>query len=697
MTGTSKLPATVLRRTAVVYVRQSTMAQVQHNLESQRRQYGLVDLARGYGFNDVIVIDDDLGKSGSGVEERPGFERLVGLLCAGTVGAVFCLEASRLARNGHDWHRLLELCGLVGAAVIDGDGAYDPRRPNDRLLLGMKGTISEFELGILRSRLNEALWAKARRGELRIPVPHGYVWWPHPQVSFDPDIRMQESIRLIFSKFRELGSARQVLGWMCQEGLHLPRPVDGKQTTSFEWVQPRYRGVISVLKNPFYAGVYAYGKSSNRTDMVGGRPRKSYGHTKPIEEWDVVIRDHHEGYISWEEYQHNQELLARNAYSKREGSSKSGRGGGALLAGLLRCRRCGMRLHVYYSSREGQARPARASRYLCRRDQIAYGQGKCLCFGGWVAERAIGGEIVRVLQPLALEAAMAAEQQFEQQQQERRRSQELELVRARYEAQLAERRYAACDPENRLVATQLEASWEESMRRVRAFEERLDVVGPRPVRAPVVGEFDDLAADLSLAWDAPMTTPRIRQRLVRALIEEIVVDIDEHAREVVLIIHWKGGQHSEVRVRKLKTGETQRKTEDDVVQIIQQMSGRWSDDKIAATLNRMGKQTGEGKTWNATRVYSCRTKRGIRAYKSADKSGAWLTMSEAAAELGVTNHAIRRLIKIGALPAEQVVARAPYQIRAEDLHSEGVKSALVSRGGPCRVESELQMSLFTRS
>jgi len=257
MRTSDRLPASVVRRKAVVYVRQSTPGQVQQNLESQRRQYDLAEVARGHGFRDVEVIDEDLGRSASGSVERPGFDRLVAELCAGLVGAVLCLEASRLARNGRDWHHLLELCGLVEARVIDLDGVYNPCLPNDRLLLGMKGTISEFELGILRARLLEAARAKARRGELRIAVPIGFVWDRDSGVHFDPDLRIQEVVRLVFRKFEELGSARQVLLWMRSEGVHFPRPSDGKRLVSFDWTQIRYRNVIALLKNPFYAGAYA--------------------------------------------------------------------------------------------------------------------------------------------------------------------------------------------------------------------------------------------------------------------------------------------------------------------------------------------------------------------------------------------------------------------------------------------------------
>lgn len=692
MTTASKLPTSVLRKRAVVYVRQSTAAQVQENLESQRRQYELADLARTYGFAEILVIDDDLGRSGSGAEERPGFERLVGLLCGGAVGAVFCLEASRLARNGHDWHRLLELCGLVGARVIDVDGSYDPCLPNDRLLLGMKGTISEFELGILRARLNEALWSKARRGELRIGVPIGYVWDSRTGPLLDPDARVQEFVRLTHRKFRELGSARQVLLWMREEGVHSPRPSDGKRTTSLDWRPVRYRSIISVLKNPFYAGVYAYGKSRLRTKIVDGRPRKSYGHDKPLDEWSIVIRDHHEGYITWEEYERNQELLARNAYCRHEGASKSGRGGNALLTSLLRCGRCGFRMHVVYSGRT-----SRALRYKCNRSRNELGKDQCIYFGGWLADRAIAGEVLRTLQPMALDAAVEAERQRDRQLQEECRVHELELAQARYDAQLAERRYAACDPDNRLVAAQLEARWEEAIRRVRACEEKLTARIAENPEPPSADALRDLASDFSSAWHAPTTTPRIRQRLVRALIEEIVVDLDEKAGEVVLIVHWKGGQHSEVRVRKLRTGEHQMRAPEEAIAVMRQMAGRWPDDQIAATLNRMGLQTGQGEGWNAKRVYQARMKRGIRAYKSANKDGEWLTMSEAAKTLKVTNHKIRQLIQAGILPAEQVVPRAPYQIRAAELETDAVRSAIGSCGSPCRSADESQMPLFTRS
>src|SRR5256885_8177470 len=269
------LPAAVLQRKAIVYVRQSTLQQVQSNLESQKRQYELVEVARRRGFANVEVIDDDLGRSASGTVERPGFDRLVAALCAGQIGAVLCLDASRLARNGRDWHHLLELCGLVEARVIDLDGVYDPCRPNDRLLLGMKGSISEFELGVLRARMLDAARAKARRGKLRISVPIGYIWHREIGLGLDPDLRIQEVGRVIFARFRQLGSARPGPLAMLAEQVHFPRPSDGKKLAAFDWTPIRYRNVISVLRNPFYAGAYSYGKGEKRTEIIDGHARKS--------------------------------------------------------------------------------------------------------------------------------------------------------------------------------------------------------------------------------------------------------------------------------------------------------------------------------------------------------------------------------------------------------------------------------------
>jgi len=659
-----------------------------NNLESKRRQYDLVDVARQRGFIDVEVIDDDLGRSASGTVARPGFDRLVAGLCAGRVGAVLCFDASRLARNGRDWHHLLELCGLVEARVIDLDGVYNPCRPNDRLLLGMKGSISEFELGVLRSRMLDAARSKASRGELRVAVPFGYIWHREAGLGFDPDLRLQEVIRLIFVRFRELGSARQVLLSMRADQVHFPRPSDEGRMTNFEWMPIRYRNVISILKNPFYAGVYVYGKSEKRTSIVDGRARRSYGHGKPVGTWEVMIQNHHESYIGWAEYERNQKQLALNNYG-RAGGTKSGRGGRALLSGIMICGRCGRRLSVAYTGNP-QSRPV----YRCDKPNLMMGLPRCMTFGGPRVDAAVVGELMQAVEPMAIDAAFEAERMHRKQQEDQQRILDLELQQARYDASIAERRYAACDPDNRLIAAQLEKNWETALHRVHDLEASCPSEPQAEIKVDP-GAFANLADNLSKAWHAPGVTMRGRQQLLRTLITDIVVDVDDEARDVVLTIHWRGGQHSELRVRKPKTGEHGCATTEDALAVMRSMAGRWSDDHIAASLNRMGLPTGQGKTWTGHRVSSVRRVRGIHAYQSAEKGGAWLTMTEAAKALGTTNHTIRRLIKAGILSAVQVVPRAPYQIRADDLTSDPVKSAMARKGRPCRSTDANTLPMFT--
>lgn len=668
-----ELPKEALTRSAIVYVRQSTGIQVQENRESQRRQYELVDLARRYGFHEVSVIDEDLGRSASGTMDRPGFRDLVGRICEGSVGAVFCLEASRLARNGRDWHHLLELCGLVGAYVIDSDGVHDPALPNDRLLLGLKGTMSEFELTLIRKRLVDAAVAKARRGELRIGVPVGYVWSRDDGLTMDPDRRIQDVIRSVFRLFERLGSAMQVLRHMRREGLLFPRPIDGKDSARRCWRAPAYRNIIAVLQNPFYAGAYAYGKSKVQTDLVDGSLRKRYGRTRPMDEWTVLAQDHHDAYISWETFEINRRRLSQNSYCQRAGAAKSSRGGQALMAGLLRCRRCGRMLRVVYSGHYHKPR------YSCRNARTMSGLEPCIAFGARRPDLAIGAEILLVVEPFAVEAALMAEQDANSQFSERKQALELERQQAEYEVKLAARRYEKVDPDNRLVAAELEARWNAAMSRLRECETRL--AASASTSTPVVDRESllTLATDLAGVWNAPSAEMRTKQRLVRALVEEIVVDVDEEGREVILLIHWRGGQHSELRVRKPNPGEHTMRNSAEVDQVIRQMGTRWSDEHIAATLNRMGSATPFGHTWDAKRVAGYRHTKAIPGYESAVKDGRCLTMVEAAAKAGTTCHAIRKLIRGGILPAKQYVFDAPWQILASDLERPEVQQALSSR------------------
>lgn len=473
---------------------------------------------------------------------------------------------------------------------------------------------------------------------------------------------------------------------MADEGIHFPRPFDGVRLTSFDWQLIRYRNVIGVLKNMFYAGVYAYGKTGKKTEIRDGRAHVTYKNHKSPEDWDVVLKDHHEGYISWDQCERNQAQLARNAFG-RAGGVKSGRGGGALLAGLLSYARCGRRLCVVYTGRK--PRPV----YRCDNPNLLLGRKRCIVFGGARAEKLVTGAVLEVVAPLAIEASIAAQAVMSKAAEEKRGVLELELQQARYEASLAERRYASCDPENRLIASELEKRWEEALGRVRAFEKRLEEEDDQEASIDP-NQLDGLAHDLQVAWGAPGTTIRNRQRLIRTLIEDIIADIDEETGEIVLVIHWKGGRHTELRVMKPRPDEHGAKTSEQTLDIIREMAGRWSDEAIAACLNRQGMPTGQGKTWNAKRISSIRRVNDIHGYLSADKTDPHRTMTEAAKELGVTNHVIRRLIRDGILPAKRLVEGAPYQIHADDLHTDAVQAAVKRKGRPCRAVSQDQLSMF---
>lgn len=406
-----------------------------------------------------------------------------------------------------------------------------------------------------------------------------------------------------------------------------------------------------------------------------------------MDTWEVFIKDHHEGYIGWAEYERNQELLAGNAYGKT-GDTKSGRGGHALLAGLICCARCGRRLVVAYRGRR-RSYPT----YRCDRPNLQLGHRRCIIFGGGRVDDAIADEMLRAVSPFAIAAAEEAERMLKEEGQDRLRIAELELTQARYDASLAERRYAACDPDNRLIAAQLEKAWEAALQRVDQCRKRLDDLR-EPDPDDTHPDFMGLAEDLAAAWKAPQTTMRTRQRLVRALITEIVADVDEKAGEIVLVIHWKGGQHSELRVKKPKSGEHSCSTPEQALAVMRSMAGRWSDQDIAASLNRMGMPTGQGKTWTAHRVGSIRRVNGIHGYLSTEKNGEWLTLRDAATKLGVSHHQVRKLIKAWILASEQIMPDAPHQIRAADLDSERVAAALARKGRPCRAVPEGQLSMF---
>lgn len=662
-----------LGRGAVVYVRQSTMGQVVENTESQRRQYALAESAQTMGFASVAIIDDDLGRSGSGVIERPGFQKLVAAVCAGSIGAVFCIEASRLARNGRDWHHLIDLCALVGALVVDPDGTYDPRLVNDRLLLGLKGTMSEYELSLLRQRGLAARDSKASRGELRFALPPGYCWNEMGQIEIEPDERIAGSIRLVLDKFRELGSARQVMLWAQDAGVKLPVTRRGPFGQKIEWRQAAYHGVLQILRHPIYAGAYVFGRTSDRTQVVGGRARKTTGHRKPMSAWNVLLRDHHPGYISWEEFEANQLLISENTHMQRRTDRKSARGGRALLTGLVRCARCGRVMRVFYGSSF-----ARPYRYHCRGDDNHVGGWLCIGIGGLRVDKAVAAQIVEAVSGHAVEAAIKAAEQAAKAEDDVRQALSHELEEARYGAALASRRYEAVDPTKRLVARELEARWNAALERVAHLEERLKKHDAVTAQRPKVDRVAlmTLAHDLPSVWNAPGTDVRTKQRIAHILIREVLIDLDDATNEAVVTIHWSGGRHTELRVARVRTGRYPADRRPNPVEVIRKIGGHWPDYQVAVTMNRMRCKPADGKAWTTVRVRELRERLGIAPFDPTSKTEEMITVDKAALRLGICVGSVYKLMRQGILPATQLVPSAPWEIPLVALDFEAVKTGV---------------------
>lgn len=694
MMRSEKIRPEHLSRPAWVYIRQSSMGQVRNHQESRRRQYDLANHAKAMGWTQVEVVDEDLGKSGARSEGRPGFQRLVAGVSLGRAGAVFSLEVSRLARNNRDWYHLLDLCGLMNTLIVDAEGIYDPRLPNDRLLMGLKGTMSEAELGWIRQRAHEGLLAKARRGELVLGLPIGYIKTRDGCIEKTPDQRVREAIVLVLKKFDEIGSVRQVLLWFRQEQISLPVLVqDAKLGDRVLWRLPIYNTILKFLQNPIYAGAYAFGRTMTRSQVTEGILRKTRGHKRAVDEWIVLLPDHHEGYIPWERYERNQKIIADNAQMKGLMVKGAPRHGRSLLSGILRCGHCGRRMHVRYGGKGG-----RVTRYDCRGANINHGAGGCISFGGLRVDEAIEQEVLRVLTPGAIEAALEGAQQVADKATETRRLLELELKEARYEAERARRQYDVVEPENRLVAETLEHRWNAALERVRSLESRVETLNQaqqasvRPDRAKLLA----LSRDFPAVWSHPTTDPRTKKRIVRLLIEEIVTRLPAEG-QIEFVIHWKGGKHSRLIAGRNRSGHHRRCTSRDLIDVIRELASTLPDGKIANILNRLGYRTGAGNSWNQTRVKSLRDYHGIKVFDRVTGDAAPLTIEKASDELGVSTATVRKMIEKKILPARQPIPCAPWAIRREDLGQEEVKAvveAIRRRKALPRTSVDAQMTLI---
>ncbi len=652
-----------LERKAILYVRQSSAHQVLHNRESSALQYAMRDRLAALGWSHIETVDDDLGRSAAGGVARAGFDRMVAEVCLGKVGAVAAREVSRFARNSRDWQQLIEMCRVVDTVLIDQEAVYAPRQGNDRLLLGLKGSLNEYELDLLRQRSLSARYEKARRGELVVTVPIGFLK-AGDRIEKNPDRRIQEAIALVFDKVAELGSARQALLWFLEQGLDLPvRYANGDVT----WRRPNYATIHRMIANPIYGGAYAYGKSRS----VPGYDGRSGIRRKARDEWLALIPDAHEGYVSWERAEEIRKMVSDNVpTSRHHGAPKHG---DALLAGLFRCKRCGRKLTVRYTGSNHNI-----PRYSCWRGLLDNGEPRCIAFGGLRVDDAIEEALLGVVEPGAIAAAVEADRNMASQRDQVQDALLRDLDAARYATDRAFRQYDAADPENRLVTSELEVRWNKALARVGEIEAKIAkhrTVAPQPIPMSA-SQLVALAGNLRAVWTAPSTDARLKKRIVRTLIHEVVADLDDVASEIVLVIHWVGGVHTELRLPKRRRGQ-RNATPDDIVDAVRQLVLIANDDVIAGVLNRNGLTTGNGNRWTRERVTALRSYRRIPVFRpQIDGFEPWLNLGGAAKLLGVTPKTLRLAAEAGEMEGTHPLPEGPWIFSRSKLASPEARQIL---------------------
>ncbi len=656
MLPSPKIQAAHLARQAVVYVRQSTPHQLQQHPESTRRQYQLATTAQtlGWPLPRIRVIDEDLGLSGASSTERRGFQWLVTAIGLGEIGLVLVTEVSRLSRLNSDWHRVLELCAVFETLIADEDGIYEPRDPNDRLVLGLKGTLFAAELQILQARMRGALLNKARRGALAVRLPVGYCRQVDGTVVLDPHERVRATLQTLFAQFALVPNARAVQRYFLAQQLEMPRRLHcGPQAGDLVWVRPTYEMIHQVLVSPVYAGIYVYGR--RRELVMPGDPPQRQSHRLAQEEWAIVLPDIYPAYIAAEEYQRNQQTLAANQYNfahKHPGAAREGRG---LLQGLVVCGRCGQRMTPSYGQR-GRA-------YVCRREQVRYGTARCQTFPQRALDAAVSAAFLAAMQPAQVELLLEGLGLLAAERAARDQHWQLRLEAARYAVRLAQRQYDAVDPEHRLVARELENRWNTALREYEDLERQYAAVQAaelRPLDAAEEAAVRALAQDLPAVWAAPTTNAADRKRLLRLVIAEVRVTVTVEAppRHATVVITWSGGLTTEQEVAGPPLGAALR-TDPQLVERIRELAAAWPDHQIAAALNAEGRRTRTGQEWTYRRVGSMRARYGIATAcpvtpaAGPTRGDGLIAVSLAAARLGISTGLVRLWVAHGVLRGDQ--------------------------------------------
>jgi DNA invertase Pin-like site-specific DNA recombinase len=640
-----QVTAQQLSRLACLYVRQSTLQQVLEHGESTARQYSLRERAVALGWRDdrIIVIDQDLGHSGASTADRLGFQRLVAEVGLGRVGLVLGLEVSRLARNSSDWHHLLEICALTQTLILDEEGLYDPATFNDRLLLGLKGTMSEAELYMIRARLQGGILSKARRGALKLPLPIGLCYTDDQHIVLDPHLQVQATIRAVFATFAQTGSACATVRQFRQQRLPFPHRLrGGAHRGEVLWGPLQHHDVLRLLHHPAYAGAYVFGRTHTSQTADG----KVHIHEVPREEWPVLRYDAHVGYITWEQYERNQAQLAMNSQAYAPKRFAPPREGPALLQGLVLCGRCGERMTVRYHQRGGRRI---VPDYVCQRAGIAHARPPCQRIPGAALDRAVSDLLLRMVTPEAMALVGAMQEEVVQRAEEAQRLRHLQVERAQYEAELAQRRYLRVDPDNRLVAQVLEAEWNAKLRELAAAQEAEAAFrqsDTHPVSQQDWQRLREIPERLAQFWQHPQTSARDRKRVVRLLIEDVTL---QTAEQIVAHIRFKGGATQTLSVPFPPPFAQSRLTAPQTLEVMQQLLYDATDAQTAAQLNALGYRTFTGLPFHATHVAQlCRHHRLKDRYTSLREQG-WLTAAEMAEQCGISVPSVWRWYHQGRL------------------------------------------------